>query len=402
MNARASRIVTVLLLLAVLTVGIAPVQGAPPEAGQTTHVVSWGETLDTIAARYGTTVNAIVQLNGLANPNYIYVGQVLSIPVAGTTTSPSGGTYVVQWGDSLGSIATRYGITVQALMSANGLTNPNFIYAGQVLTIPGASTAPVYTPPTTTAKTYYTVVWGDTLESIAYRYGTTVSAIMQANNLANSWYIYAGQLLVIPSGTAMPPSYPAASYYTVQYGDTLNQIAIRYNTTVWALVQANNLPNASLIYPGQVLIIPGYVCPTPAPPSYPPQPVYPTPQPYYPTPVAPWPGPTPPVVTSQWVGRVTSSDCTNEDTWSFQSILRISVLGKKNLTVKVSSDGWEATGLTGTKPEYGEYAVEFAPFNQGTYTITPEGLGASLNVRLDGKCTAYVEFAPVNVTSTWP
>jgi LysM repeat protein len=400
MNARASRIVTVLLLLAVLTVGFAPVQGAPPESGQITHVVRWGETLDTIAAHYGVTVNAIVQLNGIANPNYIYVGQVLSIPATGSTpaTDPTGGAYVVQWGDSLSNIAYRYGISVQALMSANGLTNPNFIYAGQVLTIPGASAPPVSPAPSTTpAKTYYTVVWGDTLESIAYRYGTTVAAIMQANNLANSWYIYAGQLLVIPSGTALPVTYPAATYYTVQYGDTLNQIAIRYNTTVWALVQANNLPNASLIYPGQMLIIPGYVYPTPpqTPPSQPPQP-------YYPTPVAPWPGPTPPVVTSQWVGRITSSDCTNEDTWAFQSILRISVIGKKGLPVKVSSDGWSATGLTGTKPEYGEFAVEFAPFNQGAYTITPEGLGTSLNVRLDGKCTAYVEFAPVNVTSTSP
>ena len=93
----------------------------------------------------------------------------------------------MQWGDSLSSIAYRYGITVEALMAANGLTNPNFIYAGQTLVIPGASSAP---PPASAAPppavTYYTVKWGDTLESIAYRYGTTVAAIMQANNLANS------------------------------------------------------------------------------------------------------------------------------------------------------------------------------------------------------------------------
>ena len=393
MNTRASRIMTVVLLLAVLTVGFAPVQGAPPEAGQTTHVVRWGETLETIAVRYGTSVGAIVAANGLANPDYIYVGQVLTIPTGGVAPSvpAAGTTYTVKWGDSLSSIAYRYGMTVEALMIANGLTNPNFIYAGQVLVIPGAgSPAPAMPPGPPLAKTYYTVKWGDTLEAIAYRYGTTVAAIMQANSLTNSWYIYVGQVLAIPSGTAMPPSYPAATYYTVRYGDTLNKIAIRYGTTVWALVQANNLPNPSLIYPGQMLVIPGYV--------YPPGP----PPPYYPTPAPPWVGPTPPVVTSQWVGRVTSSDCTDQDTWEFRSILRVSVIGKKGLPVRVTSDGWQTTGIAGTKPEYGEFAVEFAPFNQGTYTITPEGLGTSLNVRLDGKCTAYVEFAPVNVTSVTP
>ena len=395
MNTKASRILTIVLLLAVLTTGFAPVQGAPPQTGQTIHVVRWGETLGSIAARYGVTVNAIMQANGLTNPNYVYVGQTLRIPTAGAGpfVPPSGTTYVVKWGDSLGSIAYRYGITVEALMAANGLTNPNFIYAGQTLVIPGASPAPLPAPAAPPpAVTYYTVKWGDTLESIAYRYGTTVAAIMQANNLANSWYIYAGQVLAIPTGTAMPPTHPAATYYIVQPGDTLTKIAIRYGTTVWALVQANNLSNPSLIYVGQVLVIPGAVCPPAPPPPYPP----------YPTQAAPWPGPTPPVVTQRWVGRITSSDCTDQDTWEFRSILRVSVIGRKGLPVKVSSDGWETTGLTGTKPEYGEFAVEFAPFNHGTYTITPEGLGTSLNVRLDGKCTAYVQFDLVNVTSTTP
>ena len=143
MNTKASRILTIVLLLAVLTTGFAPVQGAPPQSGQTIHVVRWGETLGSIAARYGVTVNAIMQANGLTNPNYVYVGQTLVIPIGGTTpaVSPSGTTYVVQWGDSLSSIAYRYGITVEALMAANGLTNPNFIYAGQTLSIPGTGSA---------------------------------------------------------------------------------------------------------------------------------------------------------------------------------------------------------------------------------------------------------------------
>lgn len=393
MTYRTGRWVILVLMLTVLMGMVAPVQGAPAASGQVVHVVRWGETLEGIAARYGVSVWAIVQANGLANPNYIYVGQTLIIPTAGTPAPAGRTTYVVQWGDSLSSIAYRFGTTVEAIMQANGLSNPNFIYAGQVLTIPGAAgTPPTPPPPPPAPTTRYVVQWGDTLSSIAYRFGTTVEAIMRANNLANSWYIYAGQVLLIPSGTALPPSMPAATYYVVQPGDTLARIALRYGTTVWALVQANNLPNPSLIYPGQVLVIPGQVYPpAPRPPTWPP---YPTP-----TPVS---TPRPPVVTRQWVGRITSSNCTDQDTWEFRSVLRVSVIGKKGLPVRVSTEGWQTVGLTGTKPEYGEYAVEFAPFNQGVYTVTPEGLGTSIQVRLDGRCTAYVEFAPVDVTTTNP
>jgi LysM repeat protein len=389
MKMPAGKFLTIVVLLAVLSLSFTPAAAAPAAQGQTVHVVRWGETLASIAARYGVTVAAIVQTNHLANPNYIYVGQVLTIPGRAPAAVPAAGaTYVVQWGDSLAAIAARFGVTVQALMAANGLSNPNFIYAGQVLKIPGgapaAPPAPPYRPP---AKAYYTVQWGDTLTGIAYRFGTTVEAIMQANGLVSPYVIYAGQLLVIPGGTAVPP-HPAGTFYTVKRGDTLNRIAMMYGVSVWALVQVNNLANPSLIYPGQVLIIPGYVYPPAG--SYPPPPPYPTP--------APWP----PTVTRQWVGRIVSSDCTDQDTWAFQSVLRVSVIGKKGLAVKVSSDGWQTTGLTGTKPEYGEFAVEFAPFNQGFYTVAPEGLGVSLQVRLDGKCKAYVEFAPVDVTSTTP
>ncbi|MGQ9666584.1 MAG: LysM peptidoglycan-binding domain-containing protein [Anaerolineae bacterium] len=393
MTYRAVRLVIILMVVLTVLIGMGmPVQGAPAASGQVVHVVRWGETLEGIAARYGVSVWAIVQANGLANPDYIYVGQTLIIPAAGAPAPAGGTTYVVQWGDSLSSIAYRFGTTVEAIMGANGLSNPNFIYAGQVLNIPAAGTPPTPAPPPPAVTTRYVVRWGDTLSAIAYRFGTTVEAIMRANNLANSWYIYAGQVLLIPSGTALPPSMPAATYYVVQPGDTLARIALRYGTTVWALVQANNLPNPSLIYPGQVLVIPGQVYPpAPRPPTWPPAPT--------PTPVS---TPGAPVVTRQWIGRITSSNCTDQDTWEFRSVLRVSVIGKKGLPVRVSTEGWQTVGLTGTKPEYGEYAVEFAPFNQGIYTVTPEGLGTSIQVRLDGRCTAYVEFAPVNVTTTNP
>jgi LysM repeat protein len=141
--------------------------------------------------RFGTTIQAIAQANGIVNPRLIRVGQVLWIP------SSSGGTptvYIVQRGDTLYSIARRFGTTYQVLASINNLRNPRLIYAGQRLIIPGPST-PGPTPP---AQRVYIVRRGDTLWSIALRFGTTPWAIAVANGLQNPSLIYVGQRLIIP------------------------------------------------------------------------------------------------------------------------------------------------------------------------------------------------------------
>lgn len=112
-----------------------------PSAGGTTYIVKRGDTLSAIARMYGTTVTAIAQANGITNPSRIYTGQKLIIPAGGSVSS-SGGTasgskvYIVQRGDSLARIAARYGTTVDAIVRANNLRNPNLIYAGQKLIIP--------------------------------------------------------------------------------------------------------------------------------------------------------------------------------------------------------------------------------------------------------------------------
>jgi len=100
----------------------------PPPAGQT-YYVQRGDTLKKIAAKFGTTVDAILQLNSIANPNLIYVGQALTLP-AGTTS------YIVQRGDTLRIIANKFGRTVDSLLAVNPkITNPNVIYVGQVIRI---------------------------------------------------------------------------------------------------------------------------------------------------------------------------------------------------------------------------------------------------------------------------
>ncbi len=341
MRVNLKRLTVLILLLVSVTLSVGVVQAAPPaQSGGQVHIVQWGDTLYSLARRYGTTVTAIVQANGLANPNCIYTGQRLIIPTGGVALSP---------------------------------------------TAPGA-------------VTYYTVQKGDTLHSIAYRYGTTVSAIVAANNIYNPSFIYTGQRLVIPTGqlVGLPPI--AVTCYVVQKGDTLTSIALRHGTTVSAIALANNLANPSFIWPGQCLVIPG-VAAAPVAPAWPTTVPKPTAAPPTPTPTA-TPTPTPsgaatptPTATPaplQWVGYVLTT--TNKYV-ALGEVLRVSVIGQKNLPVKVSTETWSVKGLTGTKPEYGEYACEFAPLGEGTFTISPEGLGVSLDVELDGTGVTYVEFS---------
>ena len=116
----------------------------PPSGGQdgyVVHVVQRGETLYSIARKYGTTYQAIVRANTIQNPSVIYVGQRINVPTSG---SSSGGTsacryrHTVQRGEWLWQIARKYGVSPYTIMSANGLSLPSAstIYAGMVLCIP--------------------------------------------------------------------------------------------------------------------------------------------------------------------------------------------------------------------------------------------------------------------------
>ena len=120
---------------------------------------------------------------------------------------------------------------------------------------PPASTPEPAAPPAPPPGTpvYYVVQAGDNLTRIALRFGTTVWAIAQANSIWNVNYIRTGQVLLIPVAVPVPP--PPPTIYIVQPGDTLSGIAWRFGTTVWALAQANGIWNTNLIYIGQRLYI---------------------------------------------------------------------------------------------------------------------------------------------------
>lgn len=234
----------------------------------------------------------------------------------GYTAGYGDGSYTVQSGDTLFSIATRYGTTVQAIVYANGLPS-DFIYAGQTLTIPSGDVPapqyqqPAYQQPTyqqpvyqqpayqqpyapTGGENYHLVGPGETLYRIALQYGTSVDAIAGANGIPYPYIIQLGQQLVIPGPgyAGPPPPPPAGGYYeqpyqqgyqpqmpnnneyyapqpetyytnpdlagthTVSPGETLFSIAQRYGTTADALAAANGLFNPNQIFVGQVLYLP--------------------------------------------------------------------------------------------------------------------------------------------------
>jgi LysM repeat protein len=99
------------------------------------YVVKSGDTLSEIAQNYGTTYQVIASLNRISNPNLIYPGQVLKIPVSNNNSNSGTIYYTVKPGDTLSEIAQNYGTTYQAIASLNGISNPNLIYPGQVLRI---------------------------------------------------------------------------------------------------------------------------------------------------------------------------------------------------------------------------------------------------------------------------
>jgi LysM repeat protein len=154
-----------------------------------TYTVAYGDTLGGIASAYGTTVSALQSLNGISNADYIYVGQTLSISGTASNTATTSNTYTVQYGDTLGGIASAYGTTTSSLQALNGISNPDYIYVGQTLNVSGTSTQ-------STSSTY-TVQYGDTLGGIASAYGTSTSALQSLNGIANADYIYVGQTISI-------------------------------------------------------------------------------------------------------------------------------------------------------------------------------------------------------------
>lgn len=221
------------------------------------YVVRKGDSLYSIAKKYNTTVKDIVRLNNLTSNN-LAVGQQLIIAIDDnvTTTPTTYKDYVVKKGDSLYSIANKNNITVDELKKINNLTS-NMLSVGQVLKLPMQDNVEEIV--------MYTVQKGDSLYSIAKKFGITVDEIKSLNNLTSN-NLAIGEQLMIKSSTGDEPINPEEEcigtgyvepqyiMYTVQRGDSLYTIARRYNTSVDNIKALNNLTNNNLTIGEQLKI----------------------------------------------------------------------------------------------------------------------------------------------------
>ncbi len=167
-------------------------------------------------------------------------------------TPPLPLSYVVQPGDTLSVLAEQWRTSVPAITELNGIANPNLIQVGARLRVPRGAVLPRGTI-LPRAPVLYAVQPGDTLAAIARRWGTSVPAIAELNGISNPNLLRVGQQLQIPRGAAMPRQ-PAL--YTVQPGDNLTKIAAAFDTTVEAIVSVNAIARPDLIAVGTQLRIP--------------------------------------------------------------------------------------------------------------------------------------------------
>jgi murein DD-endopeptidase MepM/ murein hydrolase activator NlpD len=247
-----SRIFPLLLTILLLTLNPVAAQDDTGEAvpeGVTLHVVQRGETLYSIAVEYGLTIEDLARFNNLVNPNNLKVGERLLIPLEPVPEIQPPTIHTVQPGETLKTIGDFYGVDLTILVQLNGITNPNMLYVGQVLTIVPETEVTPGTGELVIPEDLPSAV--DALDPAAAS-GTPVAETVDEVDSEEA-------LAEEPSGPVMTTNGVTSSgiEHVIQRGETLFTIATRYGITMDSLQEANEITDPSRILAGQVLIIPG-------------------------------------------------------------------------------------------------------------------------------------------------
>ncbi len=215
--------------------------------GGLVYTIRSGDTLYLLAQRYGTTVDRITAANPGINPNNLQIGQQICIPgVVNPPSTCNGFLYTIRSGDTVYTIAQSFNTTVDRILAANPGINVNNLQVGQQICIPSYST--------TCNGFFYTIRSGDTLYTIAQRYGTTVDRLLAANPGINANNLQIGQQICIPG--VVPPPTCNGTLYIVRAGDTLYSIAQMFGTTVERILTANPGLTVNNLQIGQQICIP--------------------------------------------------------------------------------------------------------------------------------------------------
>ena len=242
------------------------------ESNWVQHLIKKGETISSIANRYGVSQYALLEANNLGSKSKIYPGKnlIIPVPVDGGAAAevepererhPAGGgnTYVVRSGDNLSEIAGSFNTTPETLRKMNYLGNSSRIYVGQVLKLPvdkkemAAKSSKSPSPAASKNTQSYVVKEGDTVWDIARRFGVSTATLRSLNGLSNSARIQVGQTLKI-MGSPMAALQNQLTYI-VKRGDTLHDIARAFGTSVQALMRTNNISDAGNLAIGTQLKI---------------------------------------------------------------------------------------------------------------------------------------------------
>ena len=234
-----------------------PATVAAESAAPATHRIVPGDTVSSIAARYGLDMNEVLRINNLTPTSIIFAGKELKLTGTGTAPAPAAeapakGTYTVEAGDTLSAIAAKHDVSLASVLKANGLSMTSVIHPGQKIAVDGgapsapaaAPSAPAAPEPAPASAGTYTVVPGDTLGAIAARHGVSLQTVLEANNLSMTSIIRPGQKLSLSGSSTITtasstPAAPAAPTAAEAPTDLVPSTFLHYTYPQHVVANAN-------------------------------------------------------------------------------------------------------------------------------------------------------------------